>query len=600
MEATSDSRQILDFIHTPESAVRSFTNSSKSPANFEKSRDSVAEPAESGLHEPSNAPTMTAANMQTANDAIISISAHTNVFEVQSSSTLTPRPTHRDEYMATIGLFSPESDCNIDWALLHDQFEREVEAGGMTLLNRSSHISENIPIDVLSPSSMNMLQSLQARTIPTVIDSTCLSSLDMFLWHHFITETAADLMPFNSKASDIIVDLENPFLTHFPRLAFIYPYLLSATLALSALHYDRKNGTDNFKNHNSILLLDAQTALLTQSSQLNHNFQSLLALLATSAVLCFCQIYSTNTRLWYENLQISRFLSSMVLEHPQRMYEEEDFVCFLLVVQSYLEICSRLSFGTFQSCSQELGFEMSKVENGSAYQHISHDTTIRRVIDPLLAFSSRLVDPLLRIGQYVQKLKDTSNSTRQVISDLELPEQITDDLYHIKTQELEELEETLLQAEDADREDLTASTNDNQEYRAMNEAMHAAAFILYYGRLRNLPATSRLIRRKVAKIVWAAQTILVRSKTSIALLFPLVIAGCDAVDSSDRSFIAQCVHELQGTSLCDCRRILQMLQATWRLRDENPQLYGLEWQTEGMLGFLAQLILHLPVGSLLT
>jgi len=65
-----------------------------------------------------------------------------------------------------------------------------------------------------------------------------------------------------------------------------------------------------------------------------------------------------------------------------------------------------------------------------------------------------------------------------------------------------------------------------------------------------------------------------------ALILPLVIAGCEAVNAHDRSVTFQCLQGLRNSSLCDLDQILELLKVTWRLRDEKLYRTGLEWQEQ--------------------
>jgi hypothetical protein len=244
-----------------------------------------------------------------------------------------------------------------------------------------------------------------------------------------------------------------------------------------------------------------------------------------------------------------------------------------------LEIVSRLSFGTLHLGSGEPTSESFEEQNHSTFNPPGYESTTRHVVDPLLSFSPRLVGPLLKIGRHIQRSKAISKSptlrnSQAILSDR--PPSIDSD-------ELDQLEEALLEAEEADLQDFSMGSDDNPEFRALNEAMHATAFLLFYGRLRNLPFTSMLVRQQVSRIVSASQTVFPGSRTSTALILPLVIAGCEAVNAYDRSVIFQRLQGLRDTSLCDLDCISDLLTTTWRLRDEKPYLTGLEWQAEGSL-----------------
>jgi hypothetical protein len=164
------------------------------------------------------------------------------------------------------------------------------------------------------------------------------------------------------------------------------------------------------------------------------------------------------------------------------------------------------------------------------------------VVDP------RLVNPLLKTRQHIQKSKSISKS--RIF--LESQDVRSDSPASIHADGLDHPEETLLEEEEeeADLQDRSTGSDDNPEFRALNEAMHATEFLLFYGHLQNLSFTCMLIRQQVSRIVSASQVILPGSRSSAALILLLVISGCEAVSAHDRSVMLQ---RLQG---CGVRRFV--------------------------------------------
>jgi hypothetical protein len=415
-------------------------------------------------------------------------------------------------------------------------------------------------------------------TLPPSIGGPCIPSIEVYLWHHYITQAATDLVCFNTNPPHFVLDYRISFTTHIPHLAFKYPYLFRAILAVSGVHHGRKKGLNSFGPLCDRLVFQTQQDLAGHLARSTRDFEGILAALATSEMLCLCHMHFQDTSIWSSNLEVSRTLASQISKHQDRAGYDDGLVYFLLTLQKYLEIVSRLSFGTLHLISGEPTSENFEEQDNSTFISPGYESTTRHVVDPLLSFSPRLVGPLLRIGEHIQRPKSISKSPTLCES-----QAVLSDRSPIDADELDQLEEALLEAEEADLQEFTIGSNDNAEFRALNEAMHATAFLLFYGRLRNLPFTSMLVRQQVSRIVSASQAIIPGSRSSTALILPLVIAGCEAVNAHDRSMIFQCLQGLRGTSLCDLDRISDFLKTTWMLRDETPYLTGLEWQSEGLL-----------------
>ncbi|RSL75626.1 hypothetical protein CEP51_010714 [Fusarium floridanum] len=108
------------------------------------------------------------------------------------------------------------------------------------------------------------------------------------------------------------------------------------------------------------------------------------------------------------------------------------------------------------------------------------------------------------------------------------------------------LEEALLVAHDLDLNMANGNPGDPEALLHVNEMMHLAASIMFYTRIRDLPSTVPLIRRQVAKVQSESCCVDTNSLSSRALVFPLFIAGCEAVDSSVRELIKQRLSSCQS------------------------------------------------------
>ncbi|RMJ15204.1 hypothetical protein CDV36_005111 [Fusarium kuroshium] len=134
------------------------------------------------------------------------------------------------------------------------------------------------------------------------------------------------------------------------------------------------------------------------------------------------------------------------------------------------------------------------------------------------------------------------------------------------------LEEALLVAHDLDLNMANGNPGDPEALLHVNEVMHLAASIMFYTRIRDLPSTVPLIRRQVAKVQSESCCVDTNSLSSRALVFPLFIAGCEAVDSSVRELIKQRLISCQNYDAIRAQTLVGQLEQIWELRDREPGL----------------------------
>ncbi|KAL5592821.1 hypothetical protein FOBRF1_013129 [Fusarium oxysporum] len=150
---------------------------------------------------------------------------------------------------------------------------------------------------------------------------------------------------------------------------------------------------------------------------------------------------------------------------------------------------------------------------------------------------------------------------------------------------VDELEEELLVAQHADHEVIRSHPGDPQDLLHVNQAMHTAATIVFYTRLRDLPFTSTLIRKNVAEVQREALCVEADSLSSRALVFPLYIAGCEAVDGSMRELISGRISECKNYAAIHPEDIKSQLLQIWNVRDRNPGLTWLQWSEQACAKF---------------
>lgn len=245
--------------------------------------------------------------------------------------------------------------------------------------------------------------------------------------------------------------------------------------------------------------------------------------------------------------------------HPHE--HQQDMRCqVLMALLKWTEICTHASL-----------FATMPAVPGHSYRTLSDFNFVEEPVNlspdfedwithPIYAFSRRMVGPLLQIGRLVQQRRLCETWPFGVEA------------------ELSALEEDLLQAYDHDVEASSIlPVKDPGDVLHVNEAMHAAAFIMYYTRLKDMPLTAPLIRRSVSKVQREAASVHPDSLSSRALFFPLFVAGCEAVDGSVRELIVERVLSSRRFAEAQPSKIVDCLRRVWEIRDQGPGLSWMEW-----------------------
>jgi hypothetical protein len=494
-------------------------------------------------------------------------------------------PLQQDSLGAELftGQLSNENFDNVD--LLNDPIE-EIVTGDQSSLVSSTHQASALGRSAAStawfyaPSWAMSAASIPRSLRPLQMPEVLVDSVEQgFLWSYFIHSVAPAVVP----SDDIQPATEshvNPILLHLPRLAFTHRHLLNAILAYSAIRYDRALRKQKFTALQRELLHESQKDLATWLGSSDTDRDSIPAAMATTLLLCLYQLALGAGHNWYVHLQGARSIAaSMTAGQPSLAGVEHDLYLFLMNFLGYAEIVTRLSPGSVDPCSNALTNVLRSINQPDSLDVVSGvPFQIRRLVHPVLLFSRRLVDPLLKLGSLIKR-KQSLYSTVSGIS------MSSPDLQSLHA-EIDELENTLLATEEADQADLSNGTSDPDDSLLSNESFHAAAFLLFYARLRDLPSTHGLIRRRVREIVLATKGC--RSATMLlAMILPLFTAGCEAVESSDREEVQSRFREMGPLCLCDGERLMVVLTAIWEVRDQSPAMEWWKWQAEveGRLGF---------------
>ncbi|KAL2692451.1 hypothetical protein Neosp_002860 [[Neocosmospora] mangrovei] len=337
-------------------------------------------------------------------------------------------------------------------------------------------------------------------------------------------------------------------------MAAVDETLASAVLAFSAYYYKRAHpmqaSSVSLQGHHN----KALKALISSKFDAKPTSDSILPQLAAALLLFRIDDFSRSYLLSLAKSAVT-YIKSI---DPRRHQQDKRFDA-LTALLAWTDICTKFSLGSSQSspaASSPIAVN-DYGEDGGPWQGFE-----RWITHPAYAFSRRLINPLMRMARLTQAKR----------------------AHQIWTPEMEAsadaLEEALLIAHNRDTNMASDNPGDPEALLHVNEAMHLAASIMFYTRIRDLPSTVPLIRRQVAKVQSEACCVNTNSLSSRALVFPLFIAGCEAVDISVRELIKQRLSSCQSYAAIRAQTLVGQLEQIWELRDREPGLSWVQWTSK--------------------
>ncbi|WYZ41229.1 hypothetical protein EsH8_V_000124 [Colletotrichum jinshuiense] len=383
-----------------------------------------------------------------------------------------------------------------------------------------------------------------------------LSSPDRrFLWQYFLHITKAGFLCLDAKELPRFQGSQDPFISTIPQMAISNEYLRNAVFCFAAFQYNTSRQAQDFQTLFKECSRKASSAFQIHPNSLDRQGWPLFSIIACGI---FLHHFGHDVKQDYLHLA-----SGLATSFSLRLRSSSDLLApFIQLILSMLRwsivstVCSFRSPRALMSDDIYRGLEMRAEEVEHNYQPSFRDWTNH----PIFAFSPRLVNPLLRIARLLD-IQKSWPAGQDFMSNT------------FTESEMIKLEEELLTAREVDMNVTQAGTTDPEELRCLNEAMHASAFLLFYARIRGMPFTAPLIRHKVQVVVSEIARIHVESRVSHGILFPLFIAGCEAVDSEARREILERLRTPRGLTY-NRTDVCLALEHAWQIRDLDP---GSKW-----------------------
>ncbi|RSL75202.1 hypothetical protein CEP51_011082 [Fusarium floridanum] len=378
-----------------------------------------------------------------------------------------------------------------------------------------------------------------------------------FLWQYFLFAAETDFLCLDWEDVGHLYAYQHPYITNLPYMALSNTALRGAILCFSAAQYQLRFQRQDFIVTKGVTCSEAVRSMEIQLAGTTRDEGNLLSIVYAATLL-----YAFGP----ERHDYLRIASQLVIEFLGRWNPEantsKSYPEITLTEYRWTVICTLCSL---QKPNPALGdrichmIEMGEDEIEQKYS----DAFQSWVSHPIYTFSPRLINPLLRIGRLLQ----IQLSQLDAGPDHELP--LTWE------SRVTETEEILLQARerDANVSESALGGADPAAVLALNESMYAASSILLYARIHGLPFTAPFIRRQTRIVVEEISKIQPTSHVSYAIVFPLFIAGCEAVEPQVRDVVEERLREPRGISY-NRGDVIGALHRIWEIRDLEP---GLPW-----------------------
>ncbi|KAM0331374.1 hypothetical protein ACHAQA_003047 [Verticillium albo-atrum] len=377
-----------------------------------------------------------------------------------------------------------------------------------------------------------------------------------FLWHYFLGIAEADFLCVDWEDVGHLYGFQHPYITTLPRMALSNDALRGAIFCFAASQYQLRNGRADFETTKSFAGSEAALALSTQSSQATDD-GGLLSMISAATLLHW---YGTKS---HDYLRVaSRLVSQYLARHTSSPNTTSSLPEVSLTEFRWSVVSTLCSLQKPRNPLGDQGCRMIEMSENEIMQNYSRAFQ-RWVSHPIYSFSPRLVNPLLRIGMLLE------TQLLQLEGADAAPHDPT------WTARVSEAEDMLLHARDCD---VNASKSalgsaDPAAVLALNESMYATGAILLYARIHGLPPTAPFIRRQAQIAVDEVMNIPVDSRVSFAIVFPLFIAGCEAVEQQMRDTVIERLRNPGGVTYVR-GDLVGALRHIWDIRDLEP---GLPW-----------------------
>lgn len=374
------------------------------------------------------------------------------------------------------------------------------------------------------------------------------------LWGHFVINVTKWFLCCGPNDISRGADFQDPYTVALPQLAMESPTLRLAALALSASQYTA--GGSSSKSMEQLALsmgFEAYQNIAARKFSLSDDRRQSLILVVAAAFLLLL-----DPTTYSSVLSISREAAAFVTATRDPSSEHDDVgLSANLQLFRWVDLCAQCSLIKFVPLSTPYVHGLLELDEWELNLSLPANTK-KSIIHPMWSFSRRYINPLIKLARLIRVKLNEGNFAHDQTDNLRLDNQI------------EELEQILLDAREADLKDMAEHTDHSAEILHLNTAICSAVELLFYTRLKDVAWTTPFVRCQVKIIYDNISHIPPDKPTSLGVIFPLYCAGLEAVDMEARDAISARLRSLPGYWSFREGRIVASLLHVWDIRDQYP------------------------------
>uniref|UniRef100_A0A4E9DY73 Zn(2)-C6 fungal-type domain-containing protein n=1 Tax=Gibberella zeae TaxID=5518 RepID=A0A4E9DY73_GIBZA len=508
----------------------------------------------------------------------------------------------------------PDPDCSLQEdgpsiASIHTRSpllsESEASESSLTKSSHNSHRDRHgspgscIEVPDFIKQSVSILYpqySIQAPLTSGLSRDIVESPARRLLWDYFVNRASRVFLCWDPNDAKLDKAYRDPYTDNLPVLAVHSRPMMLACLALSAFHSAGGGRSREDLSLITSLMLEAANELAASRWQGPQTFERLLGTVGAASLL-----YLLKPSMYADMLSLSRSAALCLASAPSCKATPPLYQVVMQIFR-WSDICSQCSLKRYVSIPNEPTQLLLELKDNERASNLS-PSYADWVVHPLYAFPEELIAPLRRVAWLV-RLRQQGCVMMASDTTVDLPGPptrvlqashdacSTGDNVQISPQHFDELvdqaEEMLHLARQTIKRDKTKQQNPQStsfptapdlrtDIQRLAIAMDSAIIILLLTRLRDSPWTTPQIRFHVRNVVTNLNAIDPESRFSNGIVFPLYVAGLEAVDENDRTVIIRCIKHLPGLWSQRESQLESCLKHVWSLRDANPGATWISW-----------------------
>lgn len=470
--------------------------------------------------------------------------------------------------------------------------------------------SSSLPEDpstsiVVSPTVIETLQILPHAT--ALQADLTRSTTRRALWDYFVQRALQVFLCW--EPNDVRLDkrYNDPYQDNIPAVAIRSRPMMLASLALSAFHFAGGGDKNDGSSLLTSLMLEASNALAALRFQDQpRTFEELLTTIGTASLL-----YLLEPSVYSDMLPLSRTAVLCLVSDARWQNVQMPGYQAIMQIFRWLDICSQCSLKRYVPIPDEQTESLLQLRDNERATSLSPSYK-KWYVHPLYAFAESLISPLQRVawlirvrqqghvgpaqrdladGSSIETGSSPSSRASFVISRGHFEELVED----VETMiDCSFNSADITNSHNGSRDGSSAAPDLRTDLNHLTTAVESALIILFYTRLKDLPWTSRLVRSHVSHIVESLEGVVPDSRTANGIVFPLSIAGLEAVDTASRQKIIEKLDHLPGIWSRRESRFVASLRNVWNLRDADPGAVWVSWIHQG-----TSVTLYRPIHSVM-